>query len=173
MHQRGFTLLELLITLTILAILMTIGVPSFSAQIHNTRLKTTTLSLLEAVTLTRTQAVATNKRATLKHTGKWEDGWEVFIDSNDNGIRDENERLLITSEKTKDVRITPNQPLKNYISFIGSGESRYVGKANGGAFQAGKFTLCPATKGAGFELILARSGRMRMNEISEAECGAK
>ena len=173
MYHRGFTLLEQLITLVIIALLMTIGVPSFSAQLHNTRLKTTTQSLLEAVVFTRTQAVSTNKRATLKPQNKWEDGWEVFIDSNNNGVRDNDEKLLVSQAKTQDVRITPNQPLKNYISFIGTGESRFATKYNGGAFQAGTFKVCPATQGAGFELTLARSGRMRMNNISAAECAAK
>ena len=170
MYNRGFTLLELLITLVILASIMTIGIPSFSKQIQNNRLNTTTLSLLEAVAATRTQAVSTNNRATLKHQGTWENGWEAFIDTNNNGLKDEEEKFFLSHEKTQDVRITANRPLQNYISFIGTGESRFVGGYNSGAFQAGTFKVCPATKGAGFELTLARSGRMRMNEISAAKC---
>lgn len=170
MCNRGFTLLELLITLAILVLIMTMGIPSFSKQIHNTRLKTTTLSLFEAVAATRTQAISINNRATLKHQGTWGDGWEAFIDTNNNGVRDEEEKIFLSHEKTKDVRITANRPLQNYISFIGTGESRFVGEYNGGAFQAGTFKICPATNGTGFELTLARSGRMRMNEISAAKC---
>lgn len=173
MYNSGFTLLELLITVVIIVLLMTIGIPSFSAQVHNTRLKTTTLSLFEAVALTRTQAVSINNRATLKHQGSWENGWEVFIDSNNNGLRDNDEKLLISQEKTQGVRITANRPLKNYISFIGTGESRFIGGNKSGAFQAGTFKVCPTTKGTGYELTLARSGRMRMNEISAAKCDEK
>jgi type IV fimbrial biogenesis protein FimT len=173
MYHRGFTLLELLITLIILALILTMGIPNFSKQLHNTRLKTTTLSLLEAVAATRTQAVSINKRATLKHQGTWEDGWEAFIDRNNNGLRDEEEKLFLSHEKIQDIRITANRPLKNYISFIGSGESRFVGGNNSGAFQAGTFKICPKKTGAGYELTLARSGRMRMNEISAAKCNEK
>lgn len=170
MHNHGFTLLELLITLVIVTLLVAIGVPSFSAQLNNTKAKTVTLSLLESAALTRTQAASNNTRATLKHHGTWEDGWDIFIDSNNDGILNQDEKLLISTEKIKDVRITPNKPVRSYISYIGTGESRMVGKANGGAFQAGTFTICPTTKGNGYELILARSGRIRMNEISADKC---
>lgn len=172
MHNHGFTLLELLITLVIVTLLVTIGVPSFSAQLNNTKTKTVTLSLLESAALTRTQAASNNTRATLKHHGTWEDGWDVFIDSNNDGILNPDEKLLVSTEKIKDVRITANKPLKNYVSYIGTGESRMVGKANAGAFQAGTFTICPTTRGNGYELILARSGRIRMNEITAEKCSA-
>ena len=173
MYSRGFTLIELLTTLTIMALLLTIGLPSFSAQIHNTRLTTTTHSLFEAIQLARSQAVFSNKRAVIKHNSRWEDGWEVFMDGNNNGLKDDNETIVMKSEKTMDVRITANRPLQNYISFIGTGESRYVGRENGGAFQAGTFKVCPAEAGSGYTLILSRSGRMRMNEITKEECATR
>jgi type IV fimbrial biogenesis protein FimT len=170
MHNHGFTLLELLVTLVIIVLLMTIGLPSFSAQVQNTRLKTATQQLFEAVQLTRTKAVSTNKRATLKHLGKWEDGWEVFADDNNNGERDKDEQLLITTEALRDVRITVNQPLKKYISFIGTGESRYASNTSDGGFQAGTMKICSLTKDEGYELVLARSGRMRMNPTKAEDC---
>ena len=172
MNARGFTLLELLITLIILALLMTIGIPSFASQIQNTKLKTTTLSLFEAVQLTRNKAVFANARAVVKNQDSWDEGWEIFMDTNDNGVRDQNETILQTHEKIKGIRIISNAPIRNYVSFIGSGESRFIGKTNGGAFQAGTFKVCPTTKGSGYTLILARSGRLRMDKISAAECDA-
>lgn len=172
MYTRGFTLLELLVTLVILALLMAIGIPSFASQIQNTKLKTTTLSLLEAVEFTRSKAVFANKRAIVKNQNNWGGGWEIFMDVNDNGVRDQNEEILQTHEKVDGVRIIPNAPLKDYVSFIGSGESRFTGRKNGGGFQAGTFKVCPTTKGAGYKLVLARSGRMRMDKIAADECEA-
>jgi type IV fimbrial biogenesis protein FimT len=174
MPARGFTLLELLITLTIITLLMTIGVPSFSAQIQNTRLKTAALNLRDALEFTRSKAVFSNARTTIKNKGEWVDGWEIFTDTNGNGIKDENEQLLSVGNSIKEIRITPNQPLKRYVSFVGSGESRFISKNSGsGAFLAGRLTVCPAKKGEGYELILARGGRVRMNDISTEECGKK
>lgn len=170
MQERGFTLFELVITLAIAAILLTIGIPNFSHQINNSRTKTTALDLMQAVQHARTLAVSHNRRATLLHQGKWEDGWGVFIDGNDNGETDGDEELVFTASPPQSVAIYANGPFNKYVSFIGTGESRLVGRANGGGFQAGTFRVCPKEGGKGYALILARSGRMRMESISEAEC---
>lgn len=169
MKYQGFTLLELLITLTILGILITVGGPSFVTQINNNRVKTTALSLFESIELARTKAVASNTRAVLKHNGNWEAGWDVFIDSNNDGsITDE--QPIASVGKTSNVRILPNKPVKNYISFIGTGESRTIGKSSTGAPQMGSLMVCPPTEGSGYKLILSKSGRMRMEEINSLKC---
>lgn len=170
MSARGFTLLELLFTVLILCILLTIGLPSFSSQIQQTKTKTAALELLEATEVARTLAASTNRRAVLRNQKSWNDGWEIFIDSNDNGVRDSSETIVRVHEKIDDVRISSNTPLKNYISFIGTGESRTSGKNNGGAFQAGTITVCPPKTGGGYKLVLARGGRMRITEIKAVDC---
>lgn len=172
MRERGFTLFELLITLLILVLLLTFGMPSFSNQIKNTRTKTVTMELLQSVQHARTLAVSKNTRATLIHLGDWTKGWEVFIDENDNGIRDVSETLVFQTQAIDSVEIHANGPLTDYVSFIGSGESRKVGKANSGSFQAGTFRVCPKTTGEGYELILSRSGRMRIESIPAQRCVA-
>ena len=172
MRSFGFTLIDLLITLTITSILLTIGIPSFSAQVQKNRVKTATQSLLEAIELTRTKAVSLNKRTTITKQKNWENGWEIFVDKDNDGIRDNDEEIVLQHEKLKGIRIVGNKWIKNNVSYIGSGESRNAnGKANG-AFQAGTFTICPEGKGNGYELILARGGRIRMNEIDERACAA-
>ena len=65
-----------------------------------------------------------------------------------------------------------NGPVRVYISFIGTGESRKVGRANGGSFQAGTLRVCPENEGDGFQLVLARSGRMRIESVSADTCVA-
>ena len=171
MRSFGFTLVELLTTLSISAILVTIGLPNFTQQIQNSRVKAAMLSLQESLQLTRIQAVSANKRATIVKQQEWDEGWEVFIDENNDGSRDENEKVVVQQEKFNDVRITGNKFVKNYVSYVGTGESRNAnGSGGAGAFQAGTFTICPEMKGAGYELILARGGRVRMKEITEQEC---
>lgn len=171
-YARGFTLIELMVTLLILLILLTIGIPSFSNQLQSSRTRTSALDLLQAINQARTIAISQAQRATLSHTGSWESGWELYIDANDNGQLDGDEQLITSSKALNSVRVSANKPIKNYVSFIGTGESRFVGKADGGAFQAGTLTVCPETTGAGYRLVLARSGRIRMEGISEADCDA-
>lgn len=170
MNNNGFTLLELLITLVIITLLVTIGGPSFSTQVQRAKTETTTLSLLEAIELTRTQAVAANTRTTMKARNSWENGWDIFLDSNENGLREEDEKLLASNQGIERVSIRANQPVKAYISYIGSGESRLQSSAHRGAFQAGTLSICPEGSGSGYQLILSRGGRVRMQEIDARRC---
>lgn len=171
MPARGFTLLELIVTLTVLIILMAVGVPSFSKQIRNNNLNTATLELYQAVQLARTRAVATNSRVTLRAAGDWQQGWRIFLDPNHNGMREPTELLIAEAGPNPNLSIRGNQPLQSYISFIGTGEGRYATGRYGGAFQAGALTLCPAAQnGDGYKLVLARSGRMRKKRIGPEEC---
>lgn len=173
MRSFGFTLIDLLITLSVTSILISIGLPSFSAQIQHARVKTATISLLESLDTTRAQAVFSNKRATIKKETNWEDGWEIFIDNNNDGQINNNEQVIQQHEKLLGVRIAANRPIKNYVSFVGSGEGRYANGTNAaGAFQAGTFTICPEGKGKGYELVLARGGRVRTEVIDEQACAA-
>ncbi len=172
MKRNGFTLIDLLITLSVISILLTIGLPSVSTQVQHTRVKTATNSLLEAINLTRTQAVFANKRATIRKQNEWSDGWEIFIDADNDGIRDANEKLIQTQAKLNSIKIIANRPISNNVSYIGTGESRHASGTNRGGFQAGTFTVCSTTKGKGFELILARGGRVRVAEIEEEKCNS-
>jgi type IV fimbrial biogenesis protein FimT len=172
MKRNGFTLIDLILALSIVSILISIALPNFSAQIKQAQVKTATNSLLEAINLTRTQAVMTNKRATIRKQNEWSEGWEVFIDSDNDGIRDANERLIKMQEKLNGIKIVTNRPITNNVSYIGTGESRNASGTNGGGFQAGTFTICPTAKGKGVQLILARGGRVRVAKINEETCNA-
>jgi len=66
MHaQRGFTLIELLIVLTIIAIMAGVGVPGFQTMMQNSRLTTTTNSLLSALQYARSEAVTQRTAVTV------------------------------------------------------------------------------------------------------------
>ena len=54
---RGFTLLELMVAIAVLAVLATIGVPSFQNLIQNNRVTTQTNELVTALTFARAEAV--------------------------------------------------------------------------------------------------------------------
>jgi type IV fimbrial biogenesis protein FimT len=58
MNYKGFTLIELMTSLSILAILIFIGLPSFASQVQKNRVRVAALSLLDAIELSRTNAVS-------------------------------------------------------------------------------------------------------------------
>lgn len=174
MPQRGLTLLELLVTLVILSLLLSIGLPSLQAQIERTRTLTLTRSLQEAIQATRHRAVGRNGRATLAALGSWENGWELFDDANHNGERDAGETLVLSHRvESESVSIEGNDRMDEYISYVGTGESRHASGTPLGGFLAGTITICSHNANRHYKLVLARMGRVRRAEIEADECEAR
>jgi type IV fimbrial biogenesis protein FimT len=170
MKNHGFTLYELLITLVVIAITLAIGVPSFNKTIQNTRTKTATLELLSAIEQARSTAVFSNSRSVLTSKNQWHSGWDLFIDSDDDGLFDTDEQLLTAHGPLDAVIIKGNSHIKELISFIGSGEGRTPGKANTGVVMVGTLTICPTVHGAGYKISLSKGGRSRVSKLTEAAC---
>lgn len=59
--KAGFTLVELLVTMAILAILLTIGLPSFRDSLRSNRLATSSNELIAAISMARSEAVRTTR----------------------------------------------------------------------------------------------------------------
>lgn len=171
MLSRGYTLIELLFTLSILVITLTIGIPSLSKQIEKAQTKNATQKLRDAIEHARSLAVFQNTRSVLiANNQKWEKGWVLFSDANSNGIQDADEITIEFGDELKQVRIKASTPMNAYISFIGTGESRQIGRINGGGFMSGNIKVCPHNSGEGYKLVLARGGRTRVQPLSISAC---
>lgn len=171
MPQRGFTLLELLVTLIVLSILLGVGLPRLQAQIEQTRTLTLTQHLQQAMQAARHRAISRNGRATLRPLGSWENGWELFDDTNHNAERDAGERLVLSHRiDSEGVSIEGNDKVDRYISYVGTGESRHATGTPRGGFLAGTITICGESEAANYKLVLARMGRVRREAIEADEC---
>lgn len=81
----GFTLVELMVTLSVAAIMITMAVPSFTSMTKNNRLTTQTNQLVTALNLARSEAI--NRRTTIdvvatnssNSANEWGQGWKVEI----------------------------------------------------------------------------------------------
>lgn len=74
----GFTLIELLIAVAVLAIVMTLGAPSFADFIRSNRLKSAAFDLVVSLNYTRSEAIKRNADAALTPAaGGWDAGWSV------------------------------------------------------------------------------------------------
>ena len=87
---NGFTLIELMVTITIAAILLAIAVPSFQSLMLSSRLTSLGNSFLASAQAARTEAIKRNTTVTLCATnndsgtcaGTWADGWVIgYTDS--------------------------------------------------------------------------------------------
>jgi len=91
--QQGFTLVELLVAMTIVAILMAIAIPSYNALILNTTASQYANSMAESALLARGEAIRRNAAVTVcistdgatcgSGSGGWEQGWLVSCKTND------------------------------------------------------------------------------------------
>lgn len=60
-RHRGFTLIELMIGIVVMALVMALGMPSYSTWIQNTKLRNAAESILNGLQLARSEAVARNQ----------------------------------------------------------------------------------------------------------------
>lgn len=88
-REGGFSLVELMVTVTVLALLMGIGVPTFRDVSLGSRLSATANDLLASIQLARSEAIkrnltvtvcASSDGATCAASGGWEQGW-IVVDS--------------------------------------------------------------------------------------------
>ena len=87
-RQRGFTLIELMVTVSIAAILLAIGIPSFSKLIANNRIANQTNEFVGALSLARGEAVRRSQPVTVRSKDgeiEFATGWSIFTDSNVDG----------------------------------------------------------------------------------------
>ena len=76
--RSGFTIIELMTTLVILGILVTIAIPSFNDLIVGTRIKGAASDIYGALTFARSEAIKRNANVTVSPlSGQWVNGWQV------------------------------------------------------------------------------------------------
>ncbi len=128
---KGFTLIEVLTILLVVAILASIGLPGMNRMLENNRLSANTNRLVSSLYAARSEAIKRNISTvicTRDIAGNacggagttWSDGWIVFVDIDGDGVRDANEDLLNVVEKVDTGMVFAAEARTN-ISFSGDG----------------------------------------------------
>jgi len=115
--HAGFTLIELMVTLAIAAILMMVAAPSMTAFKQNSELTSLSNTLLSAINAARMEALKRNMATYITPADKgnsWAVGWIVFVDKNNNQEFD---------DETTDQLIFRQTAPASYFSVTGNGSA--------------------------------------------------
>lgn len=106
-QDQGFTLVELLITLSVLAIMVTIGIPTFTSSLESVRQRTLVNQLLADLNFARSRAITTRQPVSLcagisgcDNQPMWSGHVLIFDDLDANGAIDEVDATLRTTAVT-------------------------------------------------------------------------
>jgi type IV fimbrial biogenesis protein FimT len=157
---RGFTIIELLVVAAVVAILMSVAVPSFRSSRLNSQLRASANDLVASAYLARGEAI---KRASVVNmcvsadgatcgSGNWQQGWIVLSGG-----------TVIHREApiSSDFRITSAGAI-NVFNFQPTGVDA----------TAGSFTVCRATPAAGQERVVSidAASRAWIRRTSTGSC---
>ncbi len=143
--QKGFTVLELMITLVISALLLVIAIPGFQNLIHSSMLSAGANTFSASLNLARARAVMSRRNVRMcpstngtscVNDGSWTGGWILFQDDNGNGLPSTSELLQARGAWDSRISLTTPAAFTQYIQFSPTGI------VLGNAGSSGQFTLC-------------------------------
>lgn len=151
--HTGYTLIELMTILAVIAILLSVGLPQMNIFFQSNRMVSNTNDIVAGLHVTRSEAIKQQMRVTMCQSdnqltctgnGKWEEGFIVFQDSNGNASADAGERILRVNAGAsgEQVTIRTNDAAANLILNAVTFTSRGLPKLLNGTSTPGTFRVC-------------------------------
>ena len=160
MRAHGFTLVELMITVAILAVIVGIGLPSFTGIVAQNRVTASINDFHAGLRLARSEAVKRNANVVFcassnqtACTGGWGSGWLVYQDVDGDGTVDSGEIIRVGDAVQTGYTLTFTSAT-SAITFAARGMT---------SGQSGTFKLCDKDKKASYArgIILLVTGATR------------
>lgn len=176
MKQRGVTLIELLVTISVIAVLAGIAAPSFVRLIADNTLSTQVNSLLADTRFARSEAIKRGTSVTICPSSDpdaaspacsgsdWKTGWIVFVDTNGNNARDVGDDLLRRQEKFNGSYAITGVSGSTVSFWRFNSEGRIAGNPNGLMFSG------PASASQNRYLCVSSSGRVKLAAKGATSC---
>lgn len=158
--SKGFTLIELMVSVSVTSILAAIAVPNFSDFIIKIRVDNEISQLHRMLLMTRNTAINSGQKTILcpldnnsQCTTQWQNELSIFADVNDNKLFDANEKVIKIKEAITTGDTLVYGKTRNKITFKPTGQ--LSGLANG------TFRYCPKNHiNHSRGIVVARSGRV-------------
>lgn len=161
----GFTLVELMVTLAVAAIVATVAIPSFMSMIASNRVTAGSNEMVTALNLGKSEAIRSGHNTILCKSangstcgGKWSDGWILFSDVNNDTKRQDNEQIIT-------VHAAPESSLGfvfkdgNYVEFSPTGHTN----------EDGHFCFRNSNQDSNSRAVyITKSGRIRTQVVTGA-----
>jgi type IV fimbrial biogenesis protein FimT len=160
---QGFTLIELMVVIALIAIIAGLAAPDFQRMIARQRLNVTTSDLLVSVTQARGEAIKNNRQAIVQPlvSTDWSRGWRVYVDMNNDKAYTEGTDTLITTVREADSNILQYEAVRNNTvgNLIGFDSSGFVLGAD-----AGRIVFSSSILGTSYRkgVVISRTGRARI-----------
>ncbi len=165
MRNRGFTLIELMITLGIIGILVSTAVPSLNRLIQSIRISAVSSQLERAIRLGRREAIVRKSEVKIcpgadgqwcSGDDNWALGWLIYADATGDASRQEQDPLIRAQTALSGLTIRYNRGIR--LSF----------NAAGRISQNGSFYICDPTNNVeSVRLVMIHTGRLRMERTKD------
>lgn len=124
---QGFTLVEMLVTIAVVAVLAGLAVPSFQTLMVSRNLDSVADTLASDFRYTRSEAIkrttfvsiCASSSGTACAGSLWKDGWIVFIDDNGNGAFDAGDAIIRVQQTMSGIgSIASTNPINDRTTFV-------------------------------------------------------
>jgi type IV fimbrial biogenesis protein FimT len=185
--NRGFTLIELMVAVSILAVLVMLAIPDLQAFIASTRLTSATNDVLTTFSQARSNAIQSGTRFTVcrsanstscASSGGWEQGWIMFRDptrSSATPTVDTGELVGMSTPALPNGIVMKDKLGEGYVSFSADG----LPKQMLGGFLANTYRICSTSPALSNDkrardLVLSSTGRIEVKKLTNiaATCPA-
>ncbi len=167
-NARAFTLLELIITLAIAAILLVIATPSFTSFAQKRTVSQKTIQVRGALELARGLAISQRQI------------WTVCtVNALNACVKEEGVRLLVFRDNNLDNSFSPGESLHQDIDLNAAqielsasfGRSYIRFSEKGEAMESGNYEVCSQNQSFAYgrQVIIFRSGRVRLSSDSDGD----
>lgn len=139
-NLHAFTLVEMMITVAVAAILIAVAAPNFIRTIESNTILSITDELSSSLRLSREEALRQGLPVTICASsnqstcgGTWNDGWIVFVDKNSNANLENGEEIIaVTQQVAQNYPVTLLSPITSAMRF----------NSQGFAPEKGTFRVC-------------------------------